>query len=1266
MRFITTNDIETWANTIDCKYHLPHLVRKLILATINNETIKKLQFDYGEDVLIGGFDGELISETENMFVPLGESVWEFGTSNSKKKKADDDYEKRKENPLGKTPSQTTYININGKKYRDKNKWTTEKNNEGFWKDVRYFDALDIEQWLELAPNVELWLAEKLNKPTLGIYTIEEYWKRWSENQSIKIVPEILLGNSRLNEIEKIKSFLTNDEKVFYIKSITSDEAIAFPLAVIKQIENTKEDNIIVIDNRDSFNQFTQTDKPLIILSKFKIENIDLSGAIQRGHKVIIPLSLSDDINASEKIQLPIVSRESFEKGLGKMGIDSEQTRILTKNSGRNISVLKRLLKFDDSIKPKYLQSVDIIDVIPILFINRFSENLNGDKDIIEKISGKSSADYIQFLRVLVTLEDSPVYNINGVWRLVSPTDTWLYFAKYITQQNLEDFKEICLEVLSEISHKYTLPIEDRGNYYQTPQNRTKYSSKLREGLSESLAVISVFGNDYGINSIPSVPLYINNIIQELLEMDITVWRSLSSNLKLLAEASPTIFLNNLERIIKDKSISAFFEVEKGFMNESNDLAPLLWCLNIIAWFPEHLMRVSIFLCEIILVSPESFPTINTPLSNLKNIYRTWYPQTNTNVEDRKKILEILIKKYPNTLYGLLYSLVGNSQDTAFHTPRPKWRLFSEIREIKVTQREVYYMRNFCLDNVIETSKDKIERILPLIDLLDDMEWNKIDIALKTIETSLQSNEENKGKVFHKFRKFIGNHRSYPTARWSLPKDILEKIEQTAIKFKPENDILNDSYLFEEHHPEFIEGKQDSDYEKHNEDILSRRLIFIKEVLEKHEIDKIYELSTKIEHPYLYGNALALFDKLTEDNKFTTYKLVESTDKNLLSLTREFIRISENRTNLQTQTTVLNDMIESGLSLQGINVFLNSLRGSIDLWKFIYDLQNEEVEKLYWKSQQDYLYANSKEGLFYALDKLKQHEKPITLLNTLGWGTYVHKNILTSEEVLARLENVSLIDFEDTSNFNHHHFKNLLDFLYSKNDYDIERAAKIEMKFIFVFTGGGSYSPKPKNLYKLMSQKPDEYFGILSQVYLPEKDELRELELQKVKDNPNYQEILKAGWDIMNSFNLIPSLQEDGSINSVQFKNWISEVRKLASENHRIEITDSCIGKLLAKYPINMKEGKGFSTEIYDVIEEINSIEIKDSFRVQISNNLGFTTRGAFEGGNIERFKAGYFNSLVEETKFTHPNISLIFKALKDNYLSKGKWEDENALLRSLE
>lgn len=1264
MRFINTKDIEIWADSIDCKYHLPHLIRKLVLATININSIKNIHFPYGEDIQTGGYDGELVTEAENMFVPLGESVWEFGTTNRKKGKADEDFEKRSLNPMEKNPSQTTYINVNAKKYRDKKKWEEEKRSEGFWKDVKYLDAIDIEQWLELTPTVELWLAEKLNKPILGIYTADEYWKRWSENKSIKIVPEILLGDSRLKEIEILNNFLVNENNTLYIKSITTDEALAFSLAVIKQAKDVVETNIVVIDDRNAFNHFTQTNEPLTIVVKFKAENTDLTGAIHRGHKLIIPISLSEEINAN-KIQLPIIARNSFEEGLKDMGIDPEQTRLLTTNSGRNISVLKRLLQFDNNTKPRYIEEIKVEDIIPILLINRFSEKYEGDKKIVEKLSGKPFSEYIRFLKKLCAVEDTPVYYINGIWRLISPTDTWLYFAKYITKEDFEKFQELCVEITSEIHHKYTLPIDARGNYYETPENRSTYSWSLKEGISESLVVIAVFGSDYGINSIPNPTAYVDRTVQQILENDVVVWRSLSNNLMLLAEASPTVFINSLDRIINDNSVTAFFEVEKGFMNNSNDLAPLLWCLDIISWMPEHLMKVSFILCELILASPESFPTTNTPMASLRSIYRIWYPQTNTNAEDRKRILELLIKKYPKIGYDLLYGLIDNKYDTAFHTPRPKWRLFSELRAIKVTNQEVHFMADFSMDKIIELSRGNITRILFLIKLLGDMSWNKIDSALKMIQGCTEFDKKNKSDIYHSFRKLIGHHSSYPTAHWALPNSILDKMRNNAIIFKPKDNLLNDKYLFEEHHPEFIEGRESDDYEKQAEKILSKRVDFVEKISSEYGVDKIFELANEVEHPHLYGNALANSTKINDEDNFAIYKLIDSENPKHVSLANNFILLSENRTSLKEQSIVLDRLIQSGISVRGIVNFLNSLRSNINLWKYISSLKNEEVEALYWKSRQRFLYTHSKTELFYALEKLKRYNKAITLLNTLGWGIYSHKKHITSEEILTFLEDISFTDIEDSSKFDLSQFKNTFDFLHSKEDYEIERGAKIELKFLFVFAGD-SYSPTPQNLYKLMAKRPEEYFGVVSQVYLPDDEELKEAELQKMKENPGYLQIYKAIRKTLDDFNMIPSLQEDGTLNPIELKKWVADVRKLAEENHRVEVTDNCIGKLLAKYPIDMKETKGFPTEIYEIVEEVGTNEIKNAFEIQITNNLGFTSRGAFDGGDIERFRSKYFNSLFEETKFIYPNVSMIFKKLRDNYLREATWEDETALLRSLE
>ncbi|MGP1992929.1 hypothetical protein D9V96_013695 [Zobellia laminariae] len=55
-----------------------------------------------------------------------------------------------------------------------------------------------------------------------------------------------MGGSRLKEIETVKSFLTNDERVLYIKSITTDEAVAFPLAVLKRLDGVSHTLIRII------------------------------------------------------------------------------------------------------------------------------------------------------------------------------------------------------------------------------------------------------------------------------------------------------------------------------------------------------------------------------------------------------------------------------------------------------------------------------------------------------------------------------------------------------------------------------------------------------------------------------------------------------------------------------------------------------------------------------------------------------------------------------------------------------------------------------------------------------------------------------------------------------------------------------------------------------------------------------------------------------------------------------------------------------------
>src|ERR1044072_5004704 len=121
LTFINSTDIEAWSNRRTSQDQLPKLLRRLIKATAKN--ISSISIRADEGVQLEGFDGILEVEPGNEFVPFGKSVWEFGTNKQVKTKADDDYEKRKENlPDDIVPAETTFVFVTPRRWSRKDEW----------------------------------------------------------------------------------------------------------------------------------------------------------------------------------------------------------------------------------------------------------------------------------------------------------------------------------------------------------------------------------------------------------------------------------------------------------------------------------------------------------------------------------------------------------------------------------------------------------------------------------------------------------------------------------------------------------------------------------------------------------------------------------------------------------------------------------------------------------------------------------------------------------------------------------------------------------------------------------------------------------------------------------------------------------------------------------------------------------------------------------------------------------------------------------------
>ena len=142
------------------------------------------------------------------------------------------------------------------------------------------------------------------------------------------------------------------------------------------------------------------------------------------------------------------------------------------------------------------------------------------------------------------------------------------------------------------------------------------------------------------------------------------------------------------------------------------------------------------------------------------------------------------------------------------------------------------------------------------------------------------------------------------------------------------------------------------------------------------------------------------------------------------------------------------------------------------------------------------------------------------------------------------------------------------------------------------------------------------------------------------------------------------MKDDNSINEVELKSWIDKVRELAKKVSRLEVADMQIGIVLAQYPENIPEWP--QETIFKIIEEINSDSIERNYSAGLINKRGFSSRDAFDGGDIEREKAAYFENLEKDFKNKYPNLAEVFKRLSDGYLLDAKGMDDKAERNRLE
>jgi hypothetical protein len=1253
MLWIDSTDLKTWAKRRDCQGNLPFLVRSLIRATAPD--ISKILFPAGDNVSSPGLDGILEVSEGNEYIPEGFSIWEMGCNKDVKGKANKDYEKRKKNLTDIDPSETTYVFVSPRAWTKNEEWCKEKKEEGFWRDVKAYNAAKLEEWIEQAPAVGIWLGQYLGKYPKGVKALTDWWDEWNMSTNPNLTAELVLAG-RAEQIANIQEKLKFPSSKITVQAATINESIAFLAAVINSLPEEEREfylsRSIVINDSEAFKHISVTGKSgLLLIPEFEIEGVSV--AIQKGHSIYIPVGPDNNI-ASPEIVLPRMGRNAFISALEEMGLSNEDSQRYSRDTGRSLTVLRRKL-MDHANHPEWAKADSARYIIPALLVGRWIESNDTDKEIISQIARDSYDSFSTKLYSWRNQPDSPVLKIGELWRLVSAMDAFFLLAPSITSSDLQQFKNIVFKVFKTLDP--ALELEPGERWLAAVHGKVQpYSHELREGILQTLILIAVFGDTAKMSLSTSPQTWVDNIVRELLHgAECNLWMSLDDVLPIIAEASPKSFMDAVNSSLSgdEKPIMCLFEEIQGFTGPSSNHSSLLWALEHLSWSPELLPRVTLILGKLAKHDPNSESRmINRPKNSLRDIFLLWNPQTYTSLEKRLEILDLLIEKYPEVGWNLLIDLMPKDHDTVDIKPKTIWREFSEKSKSQVTITEYY-----------TSVKEIINRLLihvgyigqRWVNLLDNFPVLPVDERNKVIEQfSSDVNEISDGRneLWNELRKIISKHRSYPDADWALPEEELQGLEEIYLSLEPDDTINRLCWLFDGW-PDLLEGVKIEDRHDDDKHFVKLRVMALNEIRAEQGFKGIIRLAEKIEHPIYLGNTLAEVD-ITSIEEEKLYSLLEENDEFQMIFVKQYIFLKSFKDKDWIKNLVEKAQTESWSDLKIVNCF-TAFPSRMFVWNLLNSF-DEDIQRAYWKKCGFGGITRESEDKIYYVKQMVQVKR---YYKALGIASLFAKEMPT-ELIAELLKKTANEKSEDEYGIKPWDIEKLFEGLY-KSEYPKSEIAKLELLYIPILASVGSRRA-PKMLHSELANDPNFFAEIMRYIYKRKDGKQDEGE-----ENITQKQLEQRGnlfWRLMKSWKTIPGSENNGQINYEKLKSWVDEARELCEKSDRIEFCDVQIGELLAYAE---PEGDVWPPEaVCKIIENIESDDLHSGFGIGTENKRGTTTRALDEGGKQEVVLADKFRGYAENLNTRFPKTASILNNIAEDYENQAKKEDEEVEKRDLD
>ena len=1254
---IKANDIERWGtSSINARHLLPVLVRRLIQET--GRGLQKLDFPGYDNAQRRGFDGQVVADLATLNVPAGRSIWELSVEKQPNAKAQKDYHSR----LGSLPqtdrAETTFVFVTPHNWKDKDKWALEKNSLGEWKEVRAYDASDLEQWLETTSALRIWLAERLGIFIRGIRSLEACWKEWAGVSDPPMTPAIFARSIR-NYKEKFLDWLgAPPERPFIIAADSRLESVAFIACLLREedVLSTIPISALSFESVDALEPLAKLTDPIIaVIDNEEVES-KIADAYRRHYCIVAhPKNIPGE---EPDIVIDLPNPGSFEKALSEMGIERHRFDILARESGLSPTVLRRRLSIVPAIKrPPWANNPVIArKLIPMALAGTWDTGFDADREILAALADNSHDNLEIAVAELHRFEDSPIWCIGNHRGVRSKIDSLFAIASLITEEDVNKLLAIAEEAFSK-PRTLTEPAGNDLLSHNSVGELSDHSAALRSGIRDTLVFLSVHGKDlfrdrWEVN----IGYQVSSLVKRLLTpLTGEVLKFYNHDLPDFADAAPHVFLKILQEDLRQTKPALRWILQPVSKNmfSSPPRIGILWALERLAWHQDHFTNVVNVLAELSRTKIED-NWVNTPIKSLAAIFHSWLPQTSVSVKDRVTALKSLCRSHPEIGWQICIRQIDYRNDIGEFSNRPRWQ---PVQTMSPVSRNEHWEFTRAAQNVVLNWPNHNERtlgdlLLGILRVDADGQTQILDCIeqWELIESSNDPRAQIRDKIGDILCQVDGSPPWLHSQALGRAQDLFERLlpndpfERYALLFKyPKN---------------YFPIAKAKDLSLTRTNWLRQAPLIQQKVITKiwssEGITGVLKLLSKNTTGYTLGihTASQIMTPQQAEDTVHACLLTETISREKMD---EFLRGFFSSLECSLCTEAISTLLKNGTD-EDIERVLRHVPFSAQIWQLL-DQMSEHIRDRYLREIAIPLkeYSATEAGIL--VDTLLRAEREWDALNALRAdynkvGTFHLKRLL--QKITEKGQHLAYY-----SNNILYFLSEAMDSLGKRSGVSMDEMAQLEFASISVFF---PQECKVPHLEKQFAESPSSFIDHLVLLTKYSTSDPASMRWNVIDENHQRALELRAS-KLFQFLDRLPGQNDQGKINPDILIRWISEVRELATEYACVELCDEVLGQWLSRTPPKGKDTQWPSREICEVLESIRTDEIGTGFRIGVLNARKGTVRLPYDGGSQERSLVDKYRHWAKACQIEFPFVSQVLVYIAKRYEGEAAWEDQRAAAR---